>query len=53
MDWDWDWVGLGWMGLDLRVGGGIERLTVLIREQSIFYTVCKRPLTVADFRDKC
>ena len=25
-----DWVGLGWIGLDLRVGGGIEHLTVLI-----------------------
>ena len=25
-----DWVGLGWVGLDLRVGGGIEHLTVLI-----------------------
>ena len=29
MDWDWDWD--GWM--DLRVGGGIEHLTVLINER--------------------
>ena len=27
----WDWVGIG-IGLDLRVGGGIEHLTVLISE---------------------
>ena len=26
MGWDWD----GWDGMDLRVGGGIEHLTVLI-----------------------
>ena len=26
----WDWDGIG-MGLDLRVGGGIEHLTVLIK----------------------
>ena len=25
----------GWMGLDLRVGGGIEHLTVLISEDKI------------------
>ena len=32
MDWDWDWDGIG---LDLRVGGGIEHLTVLISGDAI------------------
>ena len=26
------WDGMDWIGLDLRVGGGIEHLTVLITE---------------------
>ena len=37
---DWiglDWDGMGWDGMDLRVGGGIEHLTVLI---ILFSIVC-------------
>ena len=37
MDWDWVGLGLDWIGLDLRVGGGIEHLTVLIKTRTRKY----------------
>ena len=42
MDWDWDWDGIG---MDLRVGGGIEHLTVLII-QEIRLVICKKIIII-------
>ena len=37
--------GMGWDGLDLRVGGGIEHLTVLINYYYYFVSICYPPFS--------
>ena len=39
LDWIGIGIGMGWM--DLRVGGGIEHLTVLIKDHKFQYEKCR------------